>query len=254
MRKLLATTTLAALTLAGAASAQTAAPTAAPAAAAPTATATAADPAAPAVTATGAPTTATAATDLNLRSAPQSTASVLGVIANGDEVSVTGCLEAANWCQVTYKDQQGWAYGDYLTARVGEQPQPLYPNRQTIGVTVIEAPATNPDEAPNTAVGAAGGAAMGAVVGGPVGALVGAAIGGATGNAATPKPPPEVRTYITANPQQPVVLDGEVVVGAGIPDSVTLYEIPGQPDYRYVVVNDQPVLVNQDRRIVYVYR
>ena len=234
MRKLLATTTLAALALAGAASAQTAAPTAA----APTA----------------ATTTATAATDLNLRSAPQSTASVVGVIANGDEVSVTGCLEAANWCQVTYKDQQGWAYGDYLTAKVGEQPQPLYENRQTVGVAVIEAPAENPAEAQNTAVGAAGGAAIGAVVGGPVGALVGAAIGGATGNAATPEPPPEVRTYITANPQQPVVLEGEVVVGAGIPESVTLYEVPGQSDYRYVVVNGQPVLVNAERRIVYVYR
>lgn len=238
MRKLLATTTLATLTLAGAAMAQTAAPAEQ----------------APAVTATGAPTTATAATDLNLRSAPQSTAPILGVIANGDEVSVTGCLESANWCQVSYKDQQGWAYGDYLTAQVGNAPQPLYPNRQAVGVTVIETPAENPAEAPNTAVGAAGGAAMGAVVGGPVGALVGAAIGGATGNAATPEPPPEVRTYITANPQQPVVLDGEVVVGAGIPESVTLYEIPGQPDYRYVVVNEQPVLVNADRRIVYVYR
>ena len=231
-----------------------AATAAAPAAAALAATASAADPAAPAVTATGAPTTATAATDLNLRSAPQSTASVLGVIANGDEVSVTGCLEAANWCQVTYKDQQGWAYGDYLTAQVGNEPQPLYPNRQEVGVTVIETPATNPAEAPNTAVGAAGGAAMGAVVGGPVGALVGAAIGGATGNAATPEPPAEIRTYVTANPQQPVMLDGEVVVGAGIPESVTLYDIPDQPDYRYVVVNDLPVLVNEDRRIVYVYR
>lgn len=240
MRKLLATTTLAALTLTGAASAQTAAPAA-----------TTAD--APA-TASAAPTTATAATDLNLRSGPQSTAPIVGVIANGDEVSVAGCIESANWCQVTYKDQQGWAYGDYLTAQVGNEPQPLYPNRQTVGVTVIENPAESPAEARNTAVGAAGGAAMGAVVGGPVGALVGATIGGTAGNAATPEPPPEVRTYITANPQQPVILDGEVVVGAGIPESVTLYEIPGQSDYRYVVVNDQPVLVNAERRIVHVYR
>jgi uncharacterized protein YraI len=233
MRKLLVTTTLAALTMAGAASAQTTAPD---------------------MAAAGAPTTATAATDLNLRSGPQSTAPIVGVIANGDEVSVTGCIESANWCQVTYKDQQGWAYGDYLTAQVGNEPQPLYPNRQAVGVTVIQTPAENPREGQNTAVGAAGGAAMGAAVGGPVGALVGAAIGGTTGNVATPEPPPEVRTYITANPQQPVILDGEVVVGAGIPESVTLYDIPGQPDYRYVVVNEQPVLVNADRRIVYVYR
>lgn len=234
MRKLLATTTLAALALTGAAAAQTAD--------------------APAVAATPAPTTATAATDLNLRAGPQSTAAIIGVIANGDEVSVAGCIESANWCQVTYKDQQGWAYGDYLTTQLGNEPQPLYPNRQTVGVAVIETPGKHPMEGQNTAVGAAGGAAMGAAVGGPVGALVGAALGGTAGNAATPEPPPEVRTYITANPQQPVVLDGEVVVGAGIPESVTLYDIPGQPDYRYVVVNDLPVLVNGDRRIVHVYR
>ena len=51
------------------------------------------------------------------------------------------------------------------------------------------------------------------------------------------------------------MLDGEVVVGAGVPDSVTLYEIPDQKDYRYVTINGQPVLVNPtDRKIVYVYR
>ena len=222
MKTLLATTTVAALAFAGAAFAET---------------------------------SATAATDLNLRSAPQSTASIVGVIANGDEVAVTGCIESANWCEVTYKDQKGWAYGDYLTTKVGEKAEPLYPNRQTVGVTVIEAPAANPQEAPNTAVGAAGGAAMGAVVGGPVGALIGAAIGGTAGNAATPEPAPEVRTYIDANPHDPVILDGEVVVGAGIPDTVTLYDIPDQADYKYVTINGQPVLVNPtDRKIVYVYR
>ena len=223
MRKLFASTALVAMTVAGAASAQTA---------------------------------ATAATDLNLRSEPQSTASILGVIANGDEVSVAGCIESANWCQVTYKDQTGWAYGDYLTAKVGEKIEPLYPNRQAIGVTVVEAPAVDPARrTQDTAVGGATGAAVGAVVAGPVGALVGAAIGGSAGAAAGMEPAPEVRTYITENPHDPVVLDGEVVVGAGIPDSVTLYEIPNQPDYRYVVVNNQPVLVNPtDRRIVYIYR
>ena len=220
MRKLFATSALAAITLAGAASAQTA---------------------------------ATAATDLNLRAEPQSTAEIVGVIASGDEVSVTGCIESANWCQVTYKDQNGWAYGDYLTTKVGEAVEPLYPNRQAVGVTVVEAPAVTPArQAQDTAVGGATGAAVGAVIGGPVGALVGAAIGGTAANV---EPAPEIQTYITENPQEAVVLDGEVVVGAGIPESVTLYEIPDQPDYRYVVVNNQPVLVNPtDRRIVYIYR
>ena len=222
MRKLLATTTLAALTLAGAASAET---------------------------------MATAGTDLNLRSGPQSTAEIIGVIANGDEVAVNGCIESANWCEVTYKDQKGWAYGDYLTAKVGDKIEPLYPNRQTVGVTVIEAPAaeTAGQNAADAAVGGAAGAAVGALVGGPVGAVVGAAIGGSS--AAAAEPPAEVQTYITANPQDPVVLDGEVVVGAGIPDTVTLYDIPDQPDYKYVTVNGQTVLVNPaDRKIVHIYR
>lgn len=221
MTRLFASTALAATMLAGAASAQT---------------------------------MANAATDLNLRSAPQSTASIVGVIANGDEVSVTGCIESANWCEVTYKDQKGWAYGDYLTTKVGEKPEPLYPNRQAVGVTVVEAPAVDaPTEAANTAVGATTGAAVGAVVAGPVGALVGAALGGTAGNVATPKP--EIRTYIDANPHDPVVLDGEVVVGAGVPETVTLYDIPEEPNYKYVTINGQPVLVNPaDRKIVYIYR
>lgn len=265
MRKLFITTALTAVAFAGVASAQDAAtaPTEAPAPAATAAPSTAPAPAtapaaaaAPATAPAGtAATSATAATDLNMRAEPQSTAPVVGVIANGDEVSVTGCIESANWCEVTYKDQKGWAYGDYLTTKVGEKIEPLYPNRQTVGVTVIETPAANPKEAPNTAVGAGTGAAVGAVVAGPVGALVGAALGGTAGNVATPEPAPEVRTYIDANPQEPVVLDGEVVVGAGVPDNVTLYEIPDQPDYRYVSINGQQVLVNPtDRRIVYVYR
>lgn len=221
MRKLFASTALAAMTVAGAASAET---------------------------------MATAATDLNLRSAPQSTASVVGVIANGDEVSVAGCIESANWCQVTYKDQQGWAYGDYLTTKVGDKVEALYPNRQAAGVTVVEAPApvTDAKQAADTAVGGAAGAAVGALVGGPVGAVVGAAIGGTAANV---QPAPEVKTYITANPKDQVVLDGEVVVGAGVPDTVTLYDIPDQPDYKYVTINGQTVLVNPaDRKIVYIYR
>lgn len=118
--------------------------------------------------------------------------------------------------------------------------------------TVVSGGATPAKENANTAVGATTGAAAGAIVGGPVGALVGAAIGSVAGNAATPKP--EIRTYIDANPQQPVNLSGDLVVGAGIPDSVTLYEIPDQADYKYLNVNGKTVLVNPaDRRVVYIY-
>ncbi|WP_136652077.1 DUF1236 domain-containing protein [Paracoccus aeridis] len=202
--------------------------------------------------AASAQTMATAATDLNIRSGPGNTHEVIGVIGSGDEVSVSGCIESANWCQVTSGATSGWAYGDYLTTKVGEQVEPLYPNRQSVGVAVIEAPAEQ-SEGANAAVGGATGATIGAVVGGPVGALVGAAIGGSTGAAATPDP--SVQTYIVENPRDPVFLEGEVVVGAGVPENVDLYEIPDQPDYRYATINNQPVLVSPtDRRIVYIYR
>ena len=67
-------------------------------------------------------------------------------------------------------------------------------------------------------------------------------------------PPENVRTYVTSNQIEPVYLDGEVVVGAGLPETVELREIPDY-EYRYVYVNGQPVLVEPDtRRIVYVVR
>ena len=63
-----------------------------------------------------------------------------------------------------------------------------------------------------------------------------------------------VVTYVRTNKMEPVYLDGEVVVGASLPETVVLNEVPDY-EYRYVYVNGQPVLVEpQTRRIVYVVR
>lgn len=223
-----------------------------PATDATAATTTAATPA----TGAGTAFNATAGTDLNLRSGPGVSYDVVGVITGGDEVPVAGCLDAANWCQVTYKDQTGWAYGDYLAARQGEEFQPIYPNRTTLQVPVVTytgpAEPSGARQAADAGTGAAAGAATGALVAGPLGAVVGAAAGAAASR--LPDPSPEVRTYVEANPQTPVVLEGEVVVGAGVPESVTLYDIPNVTDYQYVTINGLPVLVNSERRIVYIFR
>ncbi|MCF3973376.1 DUF1236 domain-containing protein [Paracoccus salsus] len=167
MRSILATTALVAMTMSGAAMSQT---------------------------------VATAGIDLNIRSGSGVQHPVTDVIKGGDDVSVTGCIEAANWCEVSYGGMSGWASGDYLTARLGEDIQPLYPNRQQIGVTVIEAPEdASPGAGQNAAVGS--------------------------------------------------------VTGAGVPETVTLHDIPDTPSYRYATINGQNVLVNpNDRRIVYIYR
>ncbi|MBU2956931.1 DUF1236 domain-containing protein [Paracoccus sp. 1_MG-2023] len=200
-------------------------------------------------------TTATASTDLNVRSGPGVQHEVIGAIPGGDEVNVVGCIDSANWCEVNSDEIDGWAYGDYLNVTAGDEIVSLYPNRQDVGIAVIEAPAQPDNRGQNTAVGGVGGAAMGALIGGPVGAVAGAALGSGAGAAARVEPAPEVTTYVTSNSVAPVFLEGEVVLGAGVPDTVDIYDIPQTPDYRYAQINGQTVLVDpNDRQIVYIYR
>ncbi|MGF7008175.1 DUF1236 domain-containing protein [Aminobacter sp. BE322] len=122
------------------------------------------------------------------------------------------------------------------------------------GVVMVERPKGGGDT--GAIVGGVTGAIAGAVIGGPVGAAVGGGAGviagGATGTAIDP--PGEVRTYVAGRPLEPVYLDGEVVVGASLPETVQLAAIPDY-QYRYVYVNNQPVPVDPStRRIVYVMR
>ena len=104
--------------------------------------------------------------------------------------------------------------------------------------------------------GAATGAVAGAIVGGPVGAAIGGIAGAATGSIAgnVVAPPDNVRTYVREHRVDPVYLDGEVVVGATLPENVEVRRIPDYK-YEYVYVNQVPVLVEPgSRRIVYVLR
>ncbi|MDM7255208.1 MAG: DUF1236 domain-containing protein [Paracoccus sp. (in: a-proteobacteria)] len=200
--------------------------------------------------AASAETAAKAGTDLNMRSGPGVQYEVSGVIPGGEDVTVIGCIESANWCQVKHKDAEGWAYGDYLAAKMGEEFQPILPHRTELEITTVEYQPVQPT-GQDTAVGAGTGAAMGALIAGPLGAVIGAAAGGTVANVT---PPPEVHTYITEHQVEPVLLDGEVVTGAGIPETVTLHDIPDQTE-KYVVINGQAVLVNpENRQIVYIYR
>ena len=201
-------------------------------------------------------TAATATTDLNIRSGPGPQFSIIGVLNADESVDVNGCLEGSKWCRVTHGGGEGWAYSDYLTADVSGSAVVLTERYADVGVPAV----TYEGDAGGAASGAAGGAATGAVagalIGGPIGAVVGGAVGAAAGGTAGAviDPPGEVRTYVTSNQVEPVYLEGEVVVGAGLPETVELREIPDY-EYRYVYVNGQPVLVDPGtRRIVYVVR
>lgn len=192
----------------------------------------------------------TASTDLNVRAGPGPQHPVVGVLGAGQAAQLDGCLASGKWCQIN--GGEGWVYSAYLMGDFDGQ-QVVIAERPAGSVAVI-------DEPDGGAAGAVGGAAVGAITGAIIGGPVGAAVGGAAGGIAggtlgqTIDPPNEVRTYIRSRPMDPVFLDGEVVVGATLPETVRFGEIPNY-EYRYAYVNNQAVLVEpSSRRIVYVVR
>lgn len=204
----------------------------------------------------------TATADLNIRSGPGPQYEPIGVIGSGQQATLDGCIRGSKWCMVEAGGVKGWSYSDYMTGAfqgsqtvvVTQAPAEAVPS-VTYDGPVLEGKA--PVQGGGAVAGAATGAVAGALIAGPIGAAVGGVAGAATGGtieAAAEPPPPPVREYVTSNPGEPVYLDGEVVVGAGVPDSVQLRDVPDY-QYRYVDINGQPVLVDpQTRRIVYVVR
>jgi hypothetical protein len=129
-----------------------------------------------------------------------------------------------------------------------------------IPATTFEPSGAETGAAGGTLSGAAAGAIGGALIAGPVGAAIGGAagaVGGAVTGAVTGElvePTPEVTTFVTSNQVQPVFLEGEVVVGAVVPETVVLTPVPNYA-YSYAYVNGQTVLVDPGTRaIVYVVR
>lgn len=109
----------------------------------------------------------------------------------------------------------------------------------------------------NLAVGGAvGGAATGAVVGGPVGAVVGGVLGAVIGGAIEP-PPAEVVTYVQGQTLEPVYLDGQLVVGATVPQTIYVEPVPQNVYvaqdgrlYGYAFVNGQQVVIDMETRAI----
>ena len=182
---------------------------------------------------------AVAVTDLNMRAGPGPQYPIVATIQSNGAVDMMGCLPDSNWCQVSWQGQQGWSYAEYLAVpQAGERV--FVPQART----VLDIPVVAFEGAANVA-----GAAVGAA------ATVAGAIVGGVANLATEvlTPPDHVRTYVVGNRLDPVLLEGEVVVGASLPDVVTLRPVP-EYQYHYAYVNGVPVLVDPgSRRIVHVY-
>jgi hypothetical protein len=106
-----------------------------------------------------------------------------------------------------------------------------------------------------SAQGIVGGAAEGSREGdraaGPIGGVVGGALGAVGGGIAGligADQRPRFHEYVVRERRPSYVYQGPVVVGAVLPEEgVTYYEVPpeyGVRDYRYTIVNNEPVLVD----------
>ncbi|MFY0633077.1 MAG: DUF1236 domain-containing protein [Vannielia sp.] len=190
---------------------------------------------------------ATATTDLNFREGPGPEFAVVGVIPGLEQAEVEGCMEDGAWCKISYNGETGWAHRSYLSGSATEATKVT--TTRTVTYT-----REGGNEGAGAAAGAvAGGAVLGTIIGGPAAIAAGVVLGANAGGNAVPAPETRTVTYVTENPVDPIYLDGEVVLGAGIPEDVTIYPVP-ESEYSYLNVNGQDVLVREDRTIVYIYR
>jgi len=180
---------------------------------------------------------ASAITPLNVRSGPGPQFSVVGAIPDRGRATIIGCIQGSLWCQIRYNGKQGWAYSKYLTASLSGRSLVVSEDLTRFPAATYQAPAVT----------------VGSATPQPVitGTLVEPSN---TGAPLVLAPPQAVRNYIVEHPAQPVYLNGEVVLGAGLPTDVALAPVPGY-QYQYAYVNGVPVLVEpQTREVTYVYR
>ena len=82
-----------------------------------------------------------------------------------------------------------------------------------------------------------------------------AALAFGSAHAATVVVEPEVDTWVMEQPDSAAVtIDGDIIVGATLPDTVQVVEVPKHSKYRYAVVNKKRVLIDSGtRKVVKVY-
>ncbi|RVT84360.1 DUF1236 domain-containing protein [Rhodobacteraceae bacterium CCMM004] len=170
---------------------------------------------------------AVASTDLTVRSGPGSNYDAVTTIPTWAEAEVEGCLVDTDWCKVGYGGVEGWAWGGYLVNSQAD-PEPIVAlDTRTVAVVVADD-------------------AM------PVSATTGRLL--APVDTVAVEPSPAIRAFVEGNPLPPLFLDGEVMLGVGIPEGVTLYPVPDS-DLTYLYLNNELALIDPGtRRIVGILR
>ncbi|OJF96957.1 MULTISPECIES: DUF1236 domain-containing protein [Rhizobium/Agrobacterium group] len=174
----------------------------------------------------------TTVTDLNIQSGPGTEYPTVGLATRGSAGVLDGCIEGSNWCRIDVNGMRGWVFAENLSVDQGGQPMIVEQHRVDLGVPVVTYETTSsavaaPDPQPGDEL---------------------------LGRVGEVNPPELVRTYIDTNPVETVTIDGDIIVGGTVPETVTMVEVPDY-QYRYARVNDRQVLVDPaTRQIVYVYQ
>ncbi len=173
---------------------------------------------------------------LNVRSGPGFQYPVVGQMQANVPAQVTGCVSDYSWCAVALAGGvTGWASAPYLVTSAAGQPKNLQVAGAQLGIPTITPVNTG------TVVATP-----------PVGAMV--PVPPNVGVVQPIAPPPNVVSYVTMQAIQPVIVNGEVMIGATLPAAAPVYTIPSSP-YVFAYVNGQRVLVEPTaRKIVYVVR
>jgi uncharacterized protein YraI len=174
---------------------------------------------------------------LNVRSGPGFQYPVVGQIQANVPAQITGCVSDYSWCAVALQGgATGWASAPYLVTKAEGTPKNLQVAGAQIGIPTITPVNT--------------GSAVVATP--PVGDMV--PVPASVGVVQPIAPAPNVVSYVTMQAIQPVIVNGEVMVGATLPAAAPVYQIPSSL-YVFSYINGQRVLVEPTaRKIVCVVR
>ncbi|WP_296426535.1 DUF1236 domain-containing protein [Yoonia sp.] len=192
---------------------------------------------------------ARAGAEISARITPSEFAPSVGVLELNQPVIIEGCLEDVSWCQISFDGQTAWASATYLYVEEDTKPVALINRPSTLSLTTVTVPdedATQAEQNKAAAAGATMGSLVAFAVGGPVGGIVVGGILGTVAAVSAVEPSEETLVFVTSNPVETIYLNGEVVVGAGVPAEVAMYDVPAQPEFRYLNVNDLTVLVDAE--------
>ena len=192
---------------------------------------------------------ARAGAEIAARATPSEFAPAVGVLELNQPVMIEGCLEDVSWCQISFDGQTAWASAEYLYVEEDAQPVALINRPGTLSLSTVTVPdedATQAEQNTAAAVGATLGSLIAYAAGGPAGGIIASGMLGTAVGAASVEPSEETLVFVSENPVETIYLEGEVAVGAGVPAEVPLYDVPTQPEFRYLTVNNQTVLVDAE--------